>query len=57
MYNRSFWFAYLSNTLLFAAISLLYRYADFITSLGRRQLQLGWIVGVGISEVWPCDCR
>ena len=47
-YDRPFWLAYLSNLLLAAATSLLFRYADFITLLGGTEFHLGWIVGVGM---------
>ncbi|MFV2066483.1 MAG: MFS transporter, partial [Pirellulales bacterium] len=47
VYDRSFWFAYLANTSLMIAVSLLFRYSDFIHLLGGSELQLGWIVGVG----------
>ena len=30
------------------AVSLLYRYADFVSSLGGTELQLGLIVGLGM---------
>ncbi len=47
-YGRSFWLAYVSNSLLTVAIALLYRYADFVTLLGGTEFHLGWIVGVGM---------
>lgn len=47
-YGRSFWLAYVGNTLVAIAIALLYRYADFVTVLGGSELHLGWIVGVGM---------
>ncbi len=34
--------------LIAAAVSLLYRYADFVTLLGGTEFHLGWIVGVGM---------
>ncbi|MBN2476207.1 MAG: MFS transporter [Pirellulales bacterium] len=40
--------AYAANTLIMVAVSLLYRYADFVTLLGGTELHLGWIVGVGM---------
>ncbi len=43
-----FWLAYVSNSMLMIAASLLYRYADFVTYLGGAELQLGWIVGIGM---------
>ena len=48
VYGRSFWFAYISNTALMLAISLLYRYADFVVYLGGSEWTLGRIVGVGM---------
>jgi MFS family permease len=47
-YGRSFWLAYVSNSLITVAIALLYRYADFVTLLGGTEFHLGWIVGVGM---------
>lgn len=47
-YGRPFWLAYVSNLLLMVAVSLLYRYADFVTLLGGTEFHLGWIVGVGM---------
>jgi MFS family permease len=40
--------AYVSSLLLSAAVSLLFRYADFITLLGGTEFHLGWIVGIGM---------
>jgi len=47
-YGLPFWRAYLANTAVMVAITLLYRYADFVTLLGGTELHLGWIVGVGM---------
>jgi len=47
-YDRVFWFAYAANTLVMVAVSLLFRYADFIHYLGGSELDLGWIVGIGM---------
>ncbi len=47
-YGRSFWMAYISNSLITVAAALLYRYADFVTLLGGTEFHLGWIVGVGM---------
>ena len=47
-YDQTFWLTYLANTSLMVAISLLFRYADFVTHLGGDELNLGWIVGVGM---------
>lgn len=46
-YGPIFWFAYLANTSLMMAVSLLFRYGDFVAVLGGGELELGWIVGVG----------
>jgi len=47
-YGRTFWFAYIANLTLMVAVSLLYRYADFIDVLKGNELNLGWIVGLGM---------
>jgi MFS family permease len=47
-YGTTFWLCYLANTALTMAVSVLYRYADFVTELGGTELQLGWIVGIGM---------
>ncbi len=47
-YSRAFWLAYVSNFLISVAVSILYRYADFVRLLGGTEYQLGWIVGVGM---------
>lgn len=47
-YGRTFWFTYLGNLTVMIAITLLYRYADFVLHLGGNELDLGWIVGVGM---------
>ncbi|HEX3654688.1 MAG TPA: hypothetical protein VHV55_02720 [Pirellulales bacterium] len=46
--GRSFWLTYASNTSMMAAVSLLYRYSDFVFSLGGTELLLGVIVGLGM---------
>ena len=48
VYGRSFWFAYAANTALMMSVSLLFRYADFVTLLGGGELTLGLIVGIGM---------
>ena len=40
--------AYVSNSLVMVAVSLLFRYADFIALLGGSEFNLGWIVGIGM---------
>jgi MFS family permease len=47
-YDRPFWLAYMSSLLQSAAVSLLFRYADFVAVLGGSEFHLGWIVGVGM---------
>ncbi len=47
-YGPVFWAAYLANALTMIAITLLVRYADFVTHLGGDEGQLGLIVGVGM---------
>lgn len=47
-YSRAFWLAYLANATTMIAMSLLVRYADFVTHLGGAEGQLGLIVGVGM---------
>ncbi|MCH8921907.1 MAG: MFS transporter [Planctomycetes bacterium] len=47
-YGPTFWLCYLANTLLMVAVSLLFRYADFVTHLGGSELNLGLIVGIGM---------
>lgn len=48
LYGPRFWHAYASSTLVTIASALLFRYADFVTVLGGSELQLGWIVGLGM---------
>ncbi len=47
-YGRAFWLSYLSLAALMIAVSMMYRYADFVTFLGGSELDLGAIVGVGM---------
>jgi MFS family permease len=56
IYGREFWLTYLSNTALMVAISLMYRYADFVLFLGGNEWTVGRIVGVGMigSLVMRC---
>jgi MFS family permease len=48
VYGQVFWMAYLANALTMIALSILVRYADFVTHLGGAEGQLGLIVGVGM---------
>lgn len=47
-YGLPFWFAYIGNLAIMVAISLLYRYSDYVKVLGGTETDLGWIVGVGM---------
>jgi MFS family permease len=47
-YGVRFWLAYAANVLLMTAVSLQYRYGDFVSSLGGTETTLGLIVGVGM---------
>ena len=46
-YDVVFWFAYSANVFLLMAISLLFRYSEFVEQIGGEEDWLGWIVGVG----------
>lgn len=48
MYGSDFWLSYIANALLLMAISVLFRYADFVIFFGGSERQLGVIVGVGM---------
>ncbi|MCA9226787.1 MAG: MFS transporter, partial [Planctomycetales bacterium] len=48
-YGSAFWFCYLANTALMIAVSILFRYADFVIGyLGGTEQDLGLIVGIGM---------
>lgn len=47
-YGPVFWWCYLSNSATMVAVSLLFRYGDFVAHLGGKEGQLGLIVGVGM---------
>ena len=47
-YSSLFWMAYTANTSLMVAVSILFRYADFVMCLGGTESDLGWIVGLGM---------
>lgn len=47
-YDAAFWYSYGANTLVMTAISVLFRYADFVSFLGGTEFNLGWIVGIGM---------
>lgn len=47
-YDATFWFCYAANLSLMVAVSLLFRYADFVRVIGGGPFELGLIVGVGM---------
>jgi MFS family permease len=47
-YGPPFWLTYGANASMMVAVSLLYRYSDFVQLLGGSEWHLGWIVGVGM---------
>ena len=49
VYGRSFWAAYASNTTLMLAVSLMFRYSDFVAAIGGNTADLGWITGLGTA--------
>ena len=49
IYDRRFWLASISNFCTAVTVAILFRYADLIERLGGGELELGWIVGVGMS--------
>ncbi|GIW96124.1 MAG: hypothetical protein KatS3mg110_4165 [Pirellulaceae bacterium] len=52
-YDSVFLACYAANTLLMTAISLLFRYADFVRWCGGSEQDLGWIVGMGMAgAIW-----
>lgn len=49
VYGFDFWLCYVGNTSLMIAVSVLFRYSDFvITYLGGSEFQLGLVVGIGM---------
>lgn len=46
-YGWPFWLTYANNLCLMVAMSLLFRYSDFVQALGGTEWHLGWIVGLG----------
>ena len=46
-YGPTFWWCYAANSLLMVAVSLLFRYSDFLKHLGATEGWLGVVVGVG----------
>ncbi len=47
-FGLPFWCTYLANSLMMVAISLLYRYGDFVSFLGGTEVDLGWLVAAGM---------
>jgi MFS family permease len=48
-YDRSFFFCYAANTAMLVAVSLLFRYEDFVREIGGTVFHLGVIVGTGTT--------
>jgi MFS family permease len=48
VYGAPFWLTYAANTSVMVAVSLLYRYSDFITFLDGTSADLGWIIGLAM---------
>lgn len=48
LYGWPFWNTYVACTLVNVAYAILFRYADFVAVAGGTELNLGWIVGVGM---------
>ena len=55
-YGPRFWWTYLSNIGLMTTVSLLFRYADFVTHLGGTEKQLGLITGIGMFGAITARC-
>jgi MFS family permease len=47
-FGRPFWLTYGANSLMMVAITLLYRYGDYVKCLGGNERELGWIVSAGM---------
>lgn len=47
-FGRPFWLTYLANSTTMVAVSLLYRYGDFVKLVGGDEVDLGWIVSAGM---------
>ena len=48
VYGIDFWICYAANLCLTIAFAMLFRYADFVSSVGGNEMHLGLIVGVGM---------
>ena len=49
VYNLSLLMAFLANVFQLISVGLLYRYSDFIASIGGNEWHLGWVVGVSAA--------
>lgn len=47
-FGTAFWLTYAANSSTMVAVSLLYRYGDFVSFLGGDEVNLGWIVAAGM---------
>ncbi|HET6883570.1 MAG TPA: MFS transporter [Pirellulales bacterium] len=47
-FGKPFWLTYAANTSTMVAVSILYRYGDFVSFLGGDEVDLGWIVAAGM---------
>jgi MFS family permease len=47
-FGKHFWLTYVANSTMMVAVSLLFRYADYVKLHGGGELELGQIVGVGM---------
>ncbi|HEV3338772.1 MAG TPA: hypothetical protein VG125_00400, partial [Pirellulales bacterium] len=47
-FGTAFWLTYAANSSTMVAVSLLYRYGDFVSFLGGTEVDLGWIVAAGM---------
>jgi MFS family permease len=47
-YDATFWLCFAANALLMVGVTIMFRYADFVTFLGGDERQLGLVVGVGM---------
>lgn len=47
-FGRPFWFSYAANLSMMVSVSLLFVYAEFIKSIGGKEWNVGWIVGIGM---------
>lgn len=55
-YGPRFWLTYMANIGLMVAVSLLFRYADFVQHVGGTEKQLGMITGVGMVGAIASRC-